>query len=279
VRLAVRKTYKLLVGGASVRSESGRVLPIAAPDGTHLANVPQGSRKDARDAVRAARAALSGWRGRTAYNRGQILYRLAEVLEARTDELAAVVAAGRGLDRRAARAELAEAVESAVHYAGWTDKLHGVLGGVDPVAAPYFAFTVPEPVGVVALVAGDEPCLAGLVDPLCAALAGGSVVVALVSERHPLASLDLAEVLETSDVPGGVCNLLSGLRAEVAPVLAAHGDVDAVLDASGDAELGADLQRRCAANVTRYAKPAPVRSLEAVVRAVELKTAWHPVGT
>jgi acyl-CoA reductase-like NAD-dependent aldehyde dehydrogenase len=279
VRVAVRKTYKLLIGGASVRSESGRVLPIAGPDGAHLTNVPQASRKDARDAVRAARAALHGWQGRTAYNRGQILYRMAEVLEARTEELAGVIALGRGLDRRAARAEVADAVESALHHAGWTDKLHGVLGGVDPVAAPYFAFTVPEPVGVCALIAGDEPCLAGLVEPLAAALAGGNVVVAVVSERHPLASLDLAEVLETSDVPGGVCNLLSGQRSELAPVLASHADVDALVDASGDAELGTDLERRCAANLTRYRHPGPTRTLEAVTRTLELKTAWHPVGT
>jgi len=274
VRLEVRKTYKLSIGGASVRSESGRVAPVTSPSGAHLANIPVSSRKDVRDAVRAARAALGPWRGRTAYNRGQILYRLAEVLEARTDELASVVTASTGQPARAARAELEACVESAVHYAGWPDKLASVLGGVNQVAQPYFAFSVPEPVGVVALIAPDEPSLAGLVEPLCAALAGGNTVVALVSETFPLAGLDLQEVLGTSDVPGGVVNLLSGSRAEVGPPLASHADIDALLDATGDA----DLERRCAANVTRYRSPGPPLSLEAVERTLELKTAWHPIG-
>ena len=274
MRLEVRKTYKLSIGGASVRSESGRVVPVSGAGGAHLANAPLASRKDGRDAVRAARAALSGWRGRTAYNRGQILYRLAEVLEARTDELAGVVASSTGMSAKAARAELSACVESAVHYAGWPDKLASVLGGVNQVAQPYFAFSVPEPVGVVALIAPDEPSLAGLVEPLCAALAGGNTVVALVSETFPLAGLDLQEVLGTSDVPGGVVNLLSGSRAEVGPPLASHADIDALLDSTGDA----DLERRCAANVTRYRSPGPPLSLEAVERTLELKTAWHPIG-
>ena len=274
MRLEVRKTYKLAIGGASVRSESGRVVPVTGAGGEHLANAPLASRKDARDAVRAARAAVGPWRSRTAYNRGQILYRLAEVLEARTDELAGVVAASTGVSVKVARAELAACVEAAVHYAGWPDKLASVLGGVNQVAQPYFAFSVPEPVGVVALVAPDEPALAGLVEPLCAALAGGNAVIALVSERFPLAGLDLAEVLATSDVPGGVVNLLAGSRAEVAPPLASHADIDALVDASGDAEL----ERRCAANVTRYRRPGPAQSLEAVERTLELKTAWHPIG-
>jgi acyl-CoA reductase-like NAD-dependent aldehyde dehydrogenase len=275
VRLEVRKTYKLSIGGASVRSESGRVVPVSGAGGEHLANAPLASRKDGRDAVRAARAALGSWRGRTAYNRGQILYRLAEVLEARTDELAGVVASCTGLSARAARAELAACVESAVHYAGWPDKLASVLGSVNQVAQPYFAFSVPEPVGVVVVVAPDEPALHGLVEPLCAALAGGNTVVAVVSERFPLPGLDLAEVLATSDVPGGVVNLLSGTRAEAAPPLASHGDVDALIDASGDA----DLERRCAANVTRYHAPGPPLTLEAVEHTLELKTAWHPIGS
>lgn len=275
MRLEVRKTYKLSIGGASVRSESGRVAPVASPSGAQLANVPVASRKDVRDAVRAARAALGPWRGRTAYNRGQILYRLAEVLEARTDELASVIAASTGQPARAARAELSTCVEAAVHYAGWPDKLASVLGGVNQVAQPYFAFSVPEPVGVVALVAPDEPSLAGLVEPLCAALAGGNTVIALASQRFPLPGLDLQEVLGTSDVPGGVVNLLSGSRAEVGPPLASHADIDALIDASGDA----DLERRCAANVTRYRAPGPPQSLEAVERTLELKTAWHPIGS
>lgn len=277
MRLEVRKTYKLLIGGAAVRSESGRVSEVRGPDGTHLANAPLSSRKDARDAVRAARGALGDWSGRTAYNRGQILYRIAEVLEARGAELAGVIAASTGTSTSEAAAEVAAAVESAVHYAGWTDKLHAVLGGVNPVAAPYFSFSTPEPVGVVTLLAPDRPVLCGIVDPLLAALAGGNTVVAVVSATQPLAGLDLGEVLATSDVPAGVVNLLSGDHAEVAPHLAAHADIDALVDA-GLGELSAELERRCATNVTRYRRPGAYRTLAAVELTLELKTAWHPIG-
>ncbi len=286
-RLAVRKTYKLWIGGASVRSESGRVLPIAGPAG-HLANAAQGSRKDARDAVRAGRGALAGWSGRTAYNRGQILYRMAEVLEARTEELAASVAAGRGLPLADARAEVAAAVDTCVYHAGWTDKLDAVLGTVNPVAQPYFSFSRPTPIGVVVLLAPPEPCLLGLVSHLAPTLAGANVVVACVSEPHPLASLDLAEVLATSDVPAGVVNLLSGRHAELAPVLAAHADVDCIVDAAGDGVRTAGLRRAAAASVTRYRAPVAsrgayltgeaTRNLAAVERTVETTTTWHPVG-
>ncbi len=287
-RLDVRKTWKFLIGGAFVRSESGRVLPVAAADGSHAGNVAQASRKDARDAVRAARAAQAAWAGRTAYNRGQILYRLAEVLEARREELAARIETTRGGGREAARAEVAAAVEHAVHHAGWTDKLHAVLGGVAPVAAPYFAVVTPEPVGVVGIVCPEAPCLVATVALLAPVLAGGSTAVVLVSERHPLAAIDLGECLATSDVPGGVANLLTGRAAEVGPPLAAHGDIDALVDASGDVALGAELARACAGNVTRYhavdpATLAPdvaphVHGLAACQRTLELKTAWHPVG-
>ena len=286
-RLAVRKTYKLYVGGASVRSESGRVYPVGDAEGRHLANAAQGSRKDARDAVRAARGALAGWQGRTAYNRGQILYRMAEVIEARTEELAASIATGRGLDLDAARGEVAAAVDVAVYYAGWTDKLHAVLGGVNPVAQPYFSFSLPEPVGVVVVLAPETPCLLGAVGLVAPALAGGNVVVACVSERHPLAALDLAEVLATSDVPSGVVNLLSGRRDELAPVLAAHGDVDCIVDA-GPAAARPALRRAAARSVTRFrvvdvpfgswTDAHAVRGLAHVERTVEIKTTWHPVG-
>jgi acyl-CoA reductase-like NAD-dependent aldehyde dehydrogenase len=240
-----------------------------------------------RDAVRAARAALPAWSGRTAYNRGQILYRMAEVLEARTEELAASVADGRGLSRGDARGEVAAAVDTCVHYAGWTDKLDAVLGSVNPVAQPFFSFSMPEPVGVVAILAPATPDLLGLVTHVAPALAGANVVVAVVSEPHPLASLDLAEVLATSDVPAGVVNLVSGRHEELAPVLAAHADVDCILDAAGDAARTAGLRRAAAANVTRFRAvtlaPADylgdaARSLEAVERTLETKTTWHPVG-
>jgi acyl-CoA reductase-like NAD-dependent aldehyde dehydrogenase len=267
-RLAVRKTYKLYVGGAFVRSESGRY------DRYQGHNVPRGSRKDVRDAVLAARKAAGPWAARTAYNRGQILYRCAEALESRA------------ADFDVPSSELDAAIDVLVHYAGWTDKLHPVLGGVNPVAAPFLSFSLPEPTGVVGVVAPDEPELLGLVAELAPALAAGNTVVAVISEARPLAALDLAEVLGISDVPGGVVNLLSGRRGELAPVLAGHHDLNAVVDASADPALGAEIDRLAAESVTRVRHAQPTRSyadavadplsrLEAVT---ELKTAWHPVG-
>lgn len=267
-RLGVRKTYKLYVGGAFVRSESGRYDPHQAH------NVPRGSRKDVRDAVKAARAAAAPWAARTAYNRGQILYRAAEALEARAEQLAAE------------RAEVEAAIDVLVHYAGWTDKLQAVLGGINPVAAPFLSFSLPEPTGVVAVVAPDEPELLGLVAELAPALAAGNTLVAAVSEARPLAALDLAEVLGVSDVPGGVVNLLSGRRRELALALAGHHDLNALIDCSGRPELAAEIDRLAAESVTRVrrAEPTagyeqatadPLSRLEAVT---ELKTAWHPIG-
>jgi acyl-CoA reductase-like NAD-dependent aldehyde dehydrogenase len=272
-RLSVRKTYKLYVGGAFVRSESGRYDRALSADDEHVANVPRGSRKDVRDAVAAARKAAGPWAARTAYNRGQILYRAAEALESRADALAPPD-------------EIAAAVDVLVHYAGWTDKLPAVLGGVNPVAAPYLSFSLPEPTGVVGVVAPDEPPLLGLIAELAPALAAGNTVVAIISERWPLPALDLGEVLGISDVPGGVVNLLSGRRSELAPALGAHRDLNAIVDAAGDAELGAELDRLAAETVkrARHAKPAAsyeaatddaLSRLEAVT---ELKTAWHPIG-
>jgi acyl-CoA reductase-like NAD-dependent aldehyde dehydrogenase len=267
-RLAVRKTYKLWIGGAFVRSESGRY------DRRQGSNVPRGSRKDVRDAVRAARKAAGPWAARTAYNRGQILYRAAEALESRSADFA--------VDR----AEIDASIDVLVHYAGWTDKLQPVLGGINPVAAPFLSFSLPEPTGVVGVVAPEEPELLGLVAELAPALAAGNAVVAVLSESRPLAALDLGEVLGVSDVPGGVVNLLSGRRAELAPVLAGHHDLNAVVDVSGDPALGAEIDRLAAESVTRvrhapatttYADAVadPLSRLEAVT---ELKTAWHPVG-
>jgi acyl-CoA reductase-like NAD-dependent aldehyde dehydrogenase len=267
-RLAVRKTYKLFVGGKFVRSESGRY------DRAGRFNVPRGSRKDVRDAVLAARKAHRGWASRTAYNRGQILYRAAEALESRGAEL--------GVER----ADLDASIDVLVHYAGWTDKLQPVLGGINPVAAPFLSFSLPEPTGVVGIVAPDQPELLGLVAELAPALAAGNSTVAILSEARPLAGLDLAEVLGISDVPAGVVNLLSGRRAELARALAGHHDVNAIADASGDPELGAEIDRLAAESVTRVRHAAAAASyadavtdalgrLEAVT---ELKTAWHPIG-
>jgi acyl-CoA reductase-like NAD-dependent aldehyde dehydrogenase len=282
-RLPVAKTYKLYVGGAFVRSESGRHLAVADHAGNRVANAPRGTRKDVRDAVRAARGAVPGWQGRTAYNRGQILYRFAEALESRADELASETARLRGLGRDEARVEIEAAVDHAVHYAGWTDKLHAVLGAVNPVAAPHFNFTMPEPSGVVAVIAPEEPDVLGLVAEMLPPLAGGNVVVAVVSERWPLLPLHLGEVLGVADVPAGVVNLLSGLRSELVKPLAGHRDVDAILDTTGDPEvtrLAADSVTRVAhARSDDYVDVASLDGLSRIEPFLELKTAWHPVGT
>jgi acyl-CoA reductase-like NAD-dependent aldehyde dehydrogenase len=262
-RIPVRKTYKLFVGGAFPRSESGR---------TYLAegqNVARASRKDARDAVRAARAAQKGWAGATAYNRGQVLYRLAEMLEARADEMAALCTG---------REEVERAVDRVVWYAGFADKIAQVVGASNPVAGPYFNFTVPEPTGVVAIIAPDEPPLAGLVSRLAPALVSGNACVAVAAEAHPLAAVELAEVVATSDVPAGVVNILTGHRAELAPVLAGHMDVNAV-DLTGVDGDGAELERLAAENVKRVVRgEADGQSLRDITAFLELKTVWHPAG-
>jgi acyl-CoA reductase-like NAD-dependent aldehyde dehydrogenase len=255
-RLEVRKTYKLWIGGAFVRSESGRY------DKAGATNIPRGSRKDVRDAVAAARKAAAPWAARTAYNRGQILYRAAEALESDA--------------QRFDKAEVEPATDLLIHYAGWTDKLHAVLGGVNPVAAPFLSFSVPEPTGVVGIVAPDQPALLGLMTGLAPALAAGNTVVAILSQAEPLPGLDLAEVLGVADLPAGVVNLISGRRDELAPALAAHRDVNAIVDAAG---VGAELDKLGAETIKRVrhwdGSESPLARLEALT---ELKTAWHPVG-
>jgi acyl-CoA reductase-like NAD-dependent aldehyde dehydrogenase len=266
-RLAVPKTYKLYVGGAFVRSESGRY------DRHDDRNVPRASRKDVRDAVAAARKASGPWAARTAYNRGQILYRAAEALESRAADFAIE------------RGEVEAAIDVLVHYAGWTDKIAAVLGGVNPVAAPFLSFSLPEPTGVVGVVAPDEPELLGLVAELAPALAAGNAVVAVLSEAMPLGGLDLGEVLGVSDVPGGVVNLLSGRRAELTAALAGHPGVNAIVNATSPA-LAAEIDELAAESVTRVRHTAPTGSYEAAVAdaltrlesVTELKTAWHPIG-
>ncbi len=257
-RQAVAKTYKLYVGGAFVRSESGRTDPIEG------ANVPRGSRKDVRDAVKVARAAAGGWAKKTAYNRGQVLYRFAEALESRSD----------GSD------EYGEAVDLLVHYAGWTDKLAAVMGGVNPVAAPFLSFSAPEPTGVVAVLAPDSPDLLGLVREIAPALAAGNTVVAVISRSKPLRALDLGEVAGVSDIPGGVLNLLSGRLDELLTPLCGHRDVNAIIDATYDDSVAATVDELAAETVKRVSRPAPhTDSLTRLEPLVELKTAWHPVGS
>jgi acyl-CoA reductase-like NAD-dependent aldehyde dehydrogenase len=274
-RAVVAKTYKLYLGGAFARSESGRHLPVTDHSGAHVANVPRASRKDVRDAVKAARAAQAGWAKRTAYNRGQVLYRFAEALESRSDELARAAQAQQDVSLSDARAEVGAAVDELVHYAGWTDKLAVVMGGINPVAAPYLSFSSPEPTGVVAVLAPDEPDLLGLVREVAPALAAGNTVVAVVSRRWPLRPLDLGEVAGVSDVPGGVLNLLSGHLDELLKPLCGHRDVNAIVDTTGSAlvdELAAETVKR----VSRPSGEATLARLEALT---ELKTAWHPVGS
>jgi acyl-CoA reductase-like NAD-dependent aldehyde dehydrogenase len=262
-RLPVRKTYKLYIGGAFPRSESGRTFEAEGQ------NVARASRKDARDAVRAARAAFSAWSGMTAYNRGQVLYRLAEMMEARATDLERACSG---------REEVEAAIDRVVWYAGWADKLPQVLGGSNPVAGPYFNFTVPEPTGVVALLAPAEPALDGLVSRLLPALVGGNVVVAVASEQHPLAAIELAEALATSDLPGGAVNILTGFRDELAPWLAGHMDVNAI-DVSGADGAAAELERLAAENVKRVVRStAGAQSPWEIEAFLELKTVWHPIG-
>jgi acyl-CoA reductase-like NAD-dependent aldehyde dehydrogenase len=262
-RLPVKKTYKLFIGGAFPRSESGRTYEAEGQ------NVARASRKDVRDAVRAARGALQTWAGMTAYNRGQVLYRIAEMIEARTAEFAELCGG---------KPEVERSVDRIVWYAGWADKLAQVLGSSNPVAGPYFNFTVPEPTGVVAVIAPDEPPLLGLVSRVLPALTGGNVVVAVVSEARPLAAIELAEALATSDVPGGVVNLLTGRRGELAPWLASHMDVNA-LDLTGADGGSPDLERAAADNVKRVVHGEPdAQSPWEIASFLELKTVWHPVG-
>jgi acyl-CoA reductase-like NAD-dependent aldehyde dehydrogenase len=262
-RLPVKKTYKLFIGGAFPRSESGRTYEAEGQ------NVARGSRKDVRDAVKAARGAQPGWASATAYNRGQVLYRLAEMVEARVPEFAELCTG---------RAEVERAIDRIVWYAGWADKLPQVLGGTNPVAGPYFNFTLPEPTGVVGVLAPDEPPLLGLVTRLIPPLVGGNAVVAVASESRPVAAIELAEAIATSDVPGGVVNLLTGYRAELAPVLASHMDVNAI-DLCGADGLGPELEQLAADNVKRVVLGKPdVQSPWEISSFLELKTVWHPIG-
>jgi acyl-CoA reductase-like NAD-dependent aldehyde dehydrogenase len=262
-RLPVKKTYKLYIGGQFPRSESGRTYEAEGQ------NVARASRKDARDAVRAARSAFPAWAGATAYNRGQVLYRLGEMMETRATDLARVSS---GPD------EVAAAIDRVIWYAGWADKLPQVLGSSNPVAGPYFDFTVPEPTGVVAILAPPEPPLGGLVSRIAPALVGGNTVVAVASETHPLAAIELAEALATSDVPGGAVNILTGLRDELAPWLAGHMDVNAI-DLTGADGAVADLERLAAENVKRVVRSsADVQSPWEIESFLELKTVWHPIG-
>ena len=268
-RVEVRKTYKLFINGAFVRSESGRAYRF-----DRNVNIPRGSRKDLRDAVRAARGAVPGWAARTAMNRGQILYRAAEMLDGRRAQFVDLLGSA-----RAAQKEVDDAVEALVWYAGWTDKLAQVIGATNPVSGPYFNFTIPEPTGVVGIVAPEEPALVGLVRRMAPALCGGNALVVLVPEETPLPALTLAEVLATSDLPAGVVNVLSGYRKELLPWLASHMDVNAIDVAGCTPDEVTEIEKAAADNVKRVVKHAPEEMSPYLITAfMEMKTVWHPVG-
>lgn len=286
-RLNVRKTYKLYVGGKFARSESGRVLAAKSPRGDVLDNYCHASRKDLRDAVGAARKAQDGWNKATAYLKGQILYRAAEMLEGRAEEMAAEVSRSHGVTMAQARKGVATVVDRLVYYAGWTDKFQQVFGSVNPVATSHFNFTTPEATGVVVIVAPDVPVLLPLVSLLAPVILSGNAAIVIPSEKAPLPALTFGEILATSDLPGGVVNILAGPRAELASHIADHMDINAVVDASGDNAIGKTLQSGVANNLKRYYR----RDLKEsdwfgekgedpywILDTTEMKTAWHPIG-
>jgi len=286
-RLGIKKTYKLYIGGKFPRSESGRYLPATSAKGEHLDNVAHASRKDFRDAVAAARAAFDGWSKATAYNRGQILYRAAEMLQNRAAELVNEIARSSNVNAAKAKREVTLAIDRLVHFAGWTDKYQQVFGSVNPVATSHFDFSTPEPTGVVVVLAPDEPPLLALVSLVAPVILSGNAAIAIPSEKFPLPAATFAEILATSDLPGGVVNILTGRRAELTPHIAAHMDVNAIVDGVGDAALSAKLQAGTAINLKRCAKkllaPADWFTAKAedpyrILDTVEFKTAWHPIG-
>ncbi|WP_371546389.1 aldehyde dehydrogenase family protein [Streptomyces sp. NBC_00554] len=282
-RLSVFKTYKLYVGGKFPRSESGRVYEVTDSKGKWLANAPLSSRKDARDAVVAARKAFGGWSGATAYNRGQVLYRVAEMLEGRKDQFVREVADSEGLSKSKAAAVVDAAIDRWVWYAGWTDKIAQVIGGANPVAGPYFNLSTPEPTGVVTVLAPQESSFLGLVSVIAPVIATGNTVIVIASEKSPLPALSLGEVLATSDLPGGVVNVLSGRTAEIATPLAAHQDVNAIDLAGADEVLAKELEIAAADNLKRVLRPQAVDysetpGIERLTAFLETKTVWHPTG-
>ncbi len=286
-RLEVHKTYKLFIGGSFARSESGRYLPARSAGGALLDNVCHASRKDFRDAVAAARSAFDGWLKKSAYLRGQILYRAAEMLQCRAGELVNEIARSTGVSADAARSEVALSIDRLVYFAGWTDKYQQIFGSVNPVASSHFNFSTPDPTGVVVVLAPDEPALAALVSLVAPVVLSGNTAVVLASEKYPLPAATFAEILATSDLPGGVVNLLTGKRDDLLGHIAGHMDVNAVVDGTGVAGAGAKLQSGTALNLKRYANHALPAEDWFTARAedpywildtVEFKTAWHPIG-
>ena len=290
-RIPVRKTYKLYVGGQFPRSESGRSYIVRAPDGAPLANAVRSSRKDVRDAIRTARGAVAGWSGKTAMNRGQVLYRVAELMEGRRAQFIEEVAAAEGLATPRRAPQVDRAIDRWVWYAGWADKISQVLGTVNPVGAPYFNFSIPEPTGIVGIVAPESSSLLGLVSRVAPAVVGGNAVVVLASESRPLPAVTLGEVLATSDVPPGVINILTGLRRELVPIVAAHMDVNALDTWGVPRDMRASVETTAVDNVKRVARPPRgvderfdwlddrrAQRPEWIASYLEIKTVWHPIG-
>jgi acyl-CoA reductase-like NAD-dependent aldehyde dehydrogenase len=290
-RIAVRKTYKLYVGGQFPRSESGRSYVVRGGDGAPLANAVRSSRKDLRDAIRTARAAAPGWAGKTAMNRGQVLYRVAELMEGRRAQFADELVAAEGLTAAAAQVVVDRSIDRWVWYAGWADKISQLFGTVNPVGASYFNFTIPEATGVVGIVAPESSSLLGLVSRVAPAVVGGNAVVVLASESRPLPAVTLAEVLATSDVPGGVINILTGLRRELVPIIASHMDVNAIDTWGVPRDMRASVEEAAIENVKRLARPPRnvderfdwlddrrAQRPEWIAAFLEMKTVWHPIG-
>ena len=278
MRLDVKKTYKLFIGGAFPRSESGRSYQIQDSKRNFIANPAQASRKDLRDAVLAAKNAQAQWSSATAYNRGQILYRIAEIMEGRSDQFIAEIVALEGTTPKAALKQVQEAIDTWVWYAGWTDKISSTAGSTNPIAGPYYNFTIPEPLGVVGIFAEQKSSLLGVVRGLAPVLASGNSAVVVASERRPLPAITLSECCATSDVPSGVINILTGVTSELAPWMASHMEVDGI-DISGlDPKNDANIRKSGTENLKRIHRFKSENSPERILSFMEYKTVWHPIG-
>jgi acyl-CoA reductase-like NAD-dependent aldehyde dehydrogenase len=277
-RLDVNKTYKLFIGGAFPRSESGRVYEIKGANKKFIANPSLASRKDLRDAVVAAKSAQPGWANATAFNRGQILYRIAEIMEGRSEQFIDEICALEGVTTKAAKLQVEEAIDTWVWYSGWCDKLSSVTGSLNQVSGPFYNFTTPESLGVVAIFAENKPSLLGVVRTLAPVLAGGNTAVLIASENFPLPAITLSEALATSDLPGGVVNILTGKSAELAPWVGSHMEIDGVDVAGLSKRQEEELKLVGADNLKRIFRFNPENHPERILSFMEQKTVWHPIG-
>ncbi|MEY3103470.1 MAG: aldehyde dehydrogenase family protein [Actinobacteria bacterium] len=278
MRVDVMKTYKLYIGGAFPRSESGRSYELKDKKGNFIANPALASRKDLRDAVVAAKSAFSGWSHATAFNRGQILYRMAEMLEGRTEQFVAEIKALEGVSDSVARKQVQDAIDLWVWYAGWTDKISTTSGGTNPIAGPYYNFTIPEPLGVIGVIADEKESLLGLTRGLAPVIASGNTAVLIASEKLPLSAISLAEVMATSDLPAGVVNILTGSKSELVPWLASHMEIDGIDISGADKKLDGEIKRAGTENLKRIYRFEKDASLKRILSFMEYKTVWHPIG-